>query len=200
MAFNVRKAPGYLACFLSVSLLVSLVYMSAAVRVEAKELPAENKAKLMATIDMFLTAMKNRDFAKIVDLSISPALLRHIAVKSGIKSSDQKDLAGFKKAIAGSMAKVFKQQVKLVSFVMDKKSITYHELPDGTIYALIPTQTLMAAKGRKFKATDQTLGLANNGKWHLLRINKPKQINMLKVVYPQFKNVEFKVGSMEEVK
>ena len=90
----------------------------------------------------------------------------------------------------------------MVSFGMDKKAIGYHDLLDGTFYALIPSHTIMEVKARqnRFKASGQTLALMDGGKWYLLRVSEPRQVGMVRAVYPRFKSVEFKIGSVEVVK
>ena len=187
-----NRSPGFLGLIFSLSLFGSIGQLAAT----AKEIPAANKAGLVAAIDTFEAAMKNRDFTKIINGSVPPTLLQFIAAKAGIKGSE---LDKFKDLIKMRMVNALTRG-KIVSFGMDKKTITCHELADGKFYALIPTQTVMDLNGKHWKVTGQTLGFEEKGHWYLMRVANAQQVGMVRAVYPQFKKVEFKVGSVEEVK
>ena len=173
-----------------------MIYATASIPAHAKKISQTQKTGLITAIVSFETAMGKADYKTVINRSMPPALLNHIAAKFGMQGADSEKLKGL---IIMQMSAAM-QRVKMVSFGMDKKAIGYYEHSDGTFYALIPSHTIMEVKAKRFKASGQTLALMDGGKWYLLRVSEPRQVGMVRAVYPRFKSVEFKIGSMEVVK
>jgi hypothetical protein len=94
------------------------------------------------------------------------------------------------------------KNVTMVSFGMELEEAEFTTLDDGTLYGLVPTETVMdlgADYGGKLKASSSTLALLDGDTWYLVRIEDPQQIAIIKEVYPAFAGVTFPSGSMEQV-
>jgi hypothetical protein len=155
--------------------------------------PAQHDA-LAARIETFDVAMRASDMAGIMGV-VPPKVLDEIAKQNNITAEQL--IAAAQEQINTAMA-----DIKLVSFGMDLDKAEYKTLPDGTTYALIPTETVMdlgAQGGGKFRATASTLGLLDGDTWYLVRVEDPQQVAILKTVYPAFADVVFPTGSMGPV-
>ena len=160
---------------------------------EARSLDDTEKAALAQTVSDFDTAMRDRQYERVVS-TVPPRVIAAIAAKADIPAEQ----------LASAMIDVMKTAmaaVKLKSFSMDMSNAEYKELPDGSSFALIPTQTVIDAgdKGRMSQKT-HTLGLRDDGKWYLLRVNDVANLLILRDVYPEFAGVELPSGSMEILK
>jgi hypothetical protein len=114
-----------------------------------------------------------------------------------LKKASNLDDAQMMKALTDVMAETY-SKVKMESFLMDMSGAIAKELPDGTPYMLIPTETIVSAgEGGKFAMRSHTLALMDEGKWYLLRISDPQPLVILMKVYPQYKGVSFPSGSNE---
>jgi hypothetical protein len=167
----------------------------AVAKVSAREMPADDKAALAATIDRFNNAMRQKDYDTVVATSLPRAIIAQIASAYGLKDAD---LETFQASIRAQMVGTLKV-VELVDFGMDQKAIAYHELADGSFYAMVPTETVMQSDAKKYRARSQTLAVKDNGVWYLLRVSGEQQGAMVRAAYPQLKDVQFSDSQMEEI-
>jgi hypothetical protein len=72
-----------------------------------------------------------------------------------------------------------------------------YETADGTLYLLIPTSGVIAVEGAgRIQATSQTVALEDDGEWYLVRTDEPDQTELVKQLFPAFRDVTFPRGSM----
>lgn len=156
-------------------------------------LEASQYQGLVARIDSFDAAMKASDMATIMSV-IPPKVLTQIATK--YKVTNEQLVEAAQQQIDAAMA-----DIELVSFGMELDNSGFHILPDGTHYALIPTETVMDLGGGvgKMRAKSTTLGVLDGETWYLVRVEDPEQVAIFKQVYPAFAEVTFPTGSMEPV-
>jgi hypothetical protein len=148
---------------------------------------------LVARVDSFDAAMKSSDMATVMSV-IPPKVLDQIATKYNVTTAQLVEAA--QQQIDAAMA-----DIKLVSFGMDLENSDFYTLPDGTRYALIPTETVMDLGGGvgKMRASSTTLGVLDGPEWYLVRVEDPEQVAIFKEVYPAFADVTFPAGKMEPV-
>jgi len=159
----------------------------------AAEFTDEQLEGLAARIESFDAAMKASDMSEVMDV-VPPKVLDKIAANFNVTTEQLIE------ATQQQMDQVMKD-VEIVSFGMDLEAAEFFETPDGTAYALIPTETVMdlGGAGGKVKATSSTLGLFDEETWYLVRVEDAQQVAILKEVYPAFADVAFPTGSMEPV-
>jgi hypothetical protein len=172
-----------------------LALLALALPAAAKEMEAADKTALASAIDNFNGLMRKGDFTAVVEASVPDAIIRQIAASHGIKEAD---IGMLKTVIREQMASAL-NTVKLIDFGMDQNAISYRELPDGSSYAMVPTMTVMQMGEQKFRARSDTLALKDGGRWYLLRVTSGEQADIVKAAYPQFKDVQFSDGTMEEI-
>ena len=170
-----------------------LLPLATAWQAEARSLDDKEKTALSATIAEFDAAMRASNFNRVV-ATVPPKVVTAIASKANV------DVEKLRVMMVDLMKNMLKS-VKIESFSMDTKGMEYKETPTGTPYALVPTETVVAAGDQgRFKQKSQTLALIDEGKWYLVRMSDLQQLVVVREVYPEFMNVEFPQGSMEVLK
>jgi hypothetical protein len=164
-----------------------------AVPAAAAEIEQADRDAIAARIEQFNSAVGGGNLASTLDY-MPARLLDHMASKFGM-TTDQ-----LKEATIAAIAATA-ETVTFESFGMDLDKAAFETTPDGSrVYGLIPTETVMSIEGGgKMRATSETLALEDGGEWYLIRVDEPNQVLMLKEVYPEFADVEFKPGTMEAV-
>ena len=153
---------------------------------------AEQRDALAARIAGFDAAMRTNDMSVIMGV-VPPKVLEKLAAQFGVTTEQAIESA--QQQLDQAM-----QTVKLVSFGMDLAATEFLTLSDGTLYALIPTETVMQlGETDKIRATSTTLGLLDEGTWYLVRVEDPQQVALVKEIYPAFADVTFPTGAMEPV-
>ncbi|HEV7274783.1 MAG TPA: hypothetical protein VGN80_00680 [Devosiaceae bacterium] len=157
----------------------------------ARELSAEEKSALAERIATFDAAMVDSDIEALIDV-VPPKVIATIAEGAGASEAQLREalIEQSREAMAA---------VELISFAMDLEAADYRQLPDGTPYVTIPTETVLDAGAGKTRVSTQTLALLETGRWYLVRIDDQQQVDILKAVYPEFSGVEFQPGTMEAV-
>jgi hypothetical protein len=148
---------------------------------------------LQARVMSFDAAMRANDMSTIMGV-VPPKILDAIAAQYNVSTTE---LIG---AMQAQMDEAMKA-VKLVSFSMDIEKTEFYRLPDDTLFAYLPTETVMdlGDAGGKVRAKSTTLGLLDGETWYLVRVEDPQQVALLKQTYPAFADVTFPTGSMEPV-
>ncbi|MEL6436007.1 MAG: hypothetical protein AAFP99_04335 [Pseudomonadota bacterium] len=174
------------------SLLLAAVFAAFAYAhaAHARDVSAAEKQALVAAINAFDAAMTGEDYETVIDASITPAMMKFIADQNGATVEQ------LRPAVVAQISALM-GAIQVDAFSMDTSNIEYKQTDDGTPYAMIDTVTEMTSGSQKIKATGQTLGLREDGKWYLVRVSEQQQANMLKAVYPRFNNVVFPAGKME---
>ena len=154
----------------------------------ARPLNDQERAALAATVASFGAAMREDNFARVTQ-TVPPKVIGAIARRAG--TTPDQIVALMIKAMQTLQA----GDTRMESFGMDLATADYKELASGEPYVLVPTQTIIAVGGQRFRERSHTLALLDEGKWFLLRINNARQIEILREVYPEFTSVEFPSGS-----
>lgn len=161
----------------------------------AREMQADDKTAIAVAVERFNNAMRQKDYDTVIEASVPQAVIDQIGKAYGLAEADKEAFAA---AIRTQMVATLKV-VELVDFGMDVKAASYHELPDGSFYAMLPTETVMKTEDKKYRARSQTLALKDGGRWYLLRVSGAEQADMVRAAYPAFKDVQFGNGTMEEI-
>jgi hypothetical protein len=158
----------------------------------AAELTPDQQAGLDARIASFDAAMRESDMAGILGV-IPPAVLTQIATNYGVTSEDL--VTSAQQQIDEAL-----KSISIVSFGMDSSGAEAVEIGDGSIYVMIPTETVMdLGQAGKMRSASETLALLDDGTWYLMAVDDPAQIAVLRQVYPAFADVEFTAATMEVV-
>jgi hypothetical protein len=161
----------------------------------ARPLSNQEKAALASTVQSFDTAMREGNYTRVTQ-TVPPKVIAAIARRAGA-APDQ---------VVAAMIKQMEQtlqggDVKIESFGMNLGAAIYTELPSGTPYVLLPTETVIAVAGRgRVRERSHTLALLDEGKWFLLRVSDDGQVQILREVYPEFTSVDLPRGSTEILK
>ena len=128
----------------------------------AREATAAEKADLVESVEAFNAAMLDGDYATVIE-TIPPKVLDFIAVQAqvGVDELRAALLVQTEQAMEG---------LQFESFGMDLDAVRYQELPDGTPYALIPTQSTISSGDGAVESRSDTLGLHDGGEWYLVCI------------------------------
>jgi hypothetical protein len=91
-------------------------------------------------------------------------------------------------------------KVELVDFGMDTGDLKTAELPDGTVYALIPSNSVAnMGEPSNLAISSHTLAIFEDGKWYMMDADDTAQRTMLMRAYPSFSGVEFPASKIEYV-
>jgi hypothetical protein len=155
-------------------------------------LPADDRADIAARIAGFERAFLNGNTNEIVSV-VPPRMIASIANDAGVSE----DL------LRTEMAKLTREatrDVKVVSFGMSLDSAEFLTTPTGRVYGLIPTQTVVQTPGgTQLQSNNQTLTLEDGGIWYLIRIDDAQQIELMRELYPDFKDVSFPKGTSKVI-
>lgn len=149
----------------------------------ARDVTPEETAALAARIDAFEAAILAGD-AETTFAVLPPLMLPAIAAAAGANLDEVIAEARF--AMAETMA-----MLTAFTFDMDLAGARYLELPDGTPYALVPTETYAEAGTVTIRSTTETLAMLDEGLWYLLRVDEAAQVAVLRTTYPLFADVQF---------
>ncbi len=175
---------------LGAALLVALALSAPAT---ARDVTDAERAALAARIAAFDDAMRAEDYAAIV-ATIPPGIIDQLAKSYGVETAMLVERLP-------DMMKSAADRVTLLNFEMLLDDATYPELPDGTPYALIPTETVFQLKdgGKTYLATADTLAVLDQDTWYLVRVSEQAQVDALVAVYPGFAGVEFAPSDAEVI-
>ncbi|TMV90489.1 hypothetical protein FGG78_12750 [Thioclava sp. BHET1] len=138
----------------------------------------------------FEKAVQEKEYDVFFD-TVPPKMMKSIAQTNGITVDKLEDT--MQTQIKKAMSKV-----TMKSFHMDVSAMTTGKTSTGRAYAQIPTTSEMEVPNMgTVRATNTTLALKDNGEWYLVRIDSPAQQEILRKVYPDFKDVSFPKGTME---
>lgn len=157
----------------------------------ARDVTDAERTALAARIAGFDEAMRAEDYAAIVG-TIPPGIIDQLAKSYGVE-------AALLRERLPAMMQTAAEKVTLLNFEMMLDDATFPELPDGTPYALIPTETIFQLKdgGKTYLATADTLAVLDNGTWYLVRVSEQAQVDALVAVYPGFASVTFAPSETE---
>lgn len=165
----------------------------AAAPVFADPIPEPELTAITERVDAFNAAFTSGDMAAVFDY-MPAKILSDLATQSGL--SEESLMAAMKEQIDLAMA-----SVTIDEFGMDMATANWAMTPDGSRgYAMIPTFTVMTVEGMgKVRSEGETLSFSDEGKWFLVRVDDPSQVQLLTAAYPEFTGVTFEPASMTAV-
>ena len=176
---------GVLACLSALAAIAPVLAPPA----DARGLEDHERSTLASTVDEFNTAMRNDNYERII-ATVPPKMVEVVAKKVQLPVSEVRT------SMVSAMRNVT-NSVKIESFSMDVGKAEYQEANGGEPYALIPTETVLAADGQRYRVKSKTLALLDGATWYLVRVGEPSQVVVLRSAYPQFAGIEFSEGVME---
>lgn len=156
----------------------------------AREATEAERTALDQRLAAYQTMTQDNDVKGMID-AMPPKIIAEIATMTGT-TPDQ-----LRATMAQQIGQVM-AQATIEKAELGVDAVRYQELPDGTPYALIPTDTIIAMEGAgRIRQTGETLALLDEGAWYLMRVDDAQQLAILRQAYPNFANVEFTTGTME---
>ncbi|MFM2390832.1 MAG: hypothetical protein RLZZ437_2387 [Pseudomonadota bacterium] len=170
-----------------------LAFALAATPAFAEPIPDAERAAITQRVDAFNAAFTGGDMAAVFDY-MPGKILSSLAAQSGL--SEEALMAAMKEQIEIAM-----ETVTIDDFGMDMNAATWATTPDGSRgYAMIPTFTVMTVDGvGKMRSEGDTLSFEDEGKWFLVRVDDPSQVQLLTASYPEFTGVTFEPASLTAV-
>jgi hypothetical protein len=159
----------------------------------ADPIPDAERAAISERVTAFNTAFTGGDMAAVFDF-MPGKILSSLATQSGM--TEEALMAAMKEQIDLAF-----ETVTIDAFGMDMDAATWEMTPDGSRgYALIPTFTVMTVEGvGKMRSEGDTLSFSDDGKWFLVRVDDPAQVQLLTASYPEFTGVTFEPASLQAV-
>lgn len=157
----------------------------------ARDPSSTERAELNARVESFNAAMRGDNHDALFE-AMPPKIAAAIAKRFGV---DEATL----KAQMSAALKASAETAKIESFGMAVDEARFESLPDGMLYARIPSQSVIAANGAHYEANNETLAVLDGERWYLMRVDEPAQVELLRSVYPVFAEVEFTPGTIEEL-
>lgn len=159
----------------------------------ADPIPEPERTAITERVDAFNTAFTGGDMGAVFDF-LPGKILTSLSAQSGL--SEEALMAAMKEQIDIAF-----ETVTLDDFGMDMATATWEMTPDGSRgYALIPTFTVMTVEGvGKMRSEGDTLSFSDDGKWFLVRVDDPSQVQLLTASYPEFTGVTFEPASLQAV-
>jgi len=147
-----------------------------------RSLTTQETEALAATVKSFETALREGNTDRMPTV-IPPKVAAAIARRAGLTPDE----------IRAAEVKSMRQ---FESFRFDLGKAVQKEFAGGTPYVLIPTEVIVAIRGRRVRIGSHTLALLDDGKWFLLSMGST-QLEVLLDAYPELKGVEIPSGSTE---
>lgn len=175
--------------FTAALLLIAAFATSVAPPALARDMTADEKAGLTAAVTDFQNAMSVLDFDRILAVT-PPKITQHIAKGAGVSVEELRKMT--LEMTKGAMA-----EVTIEEMAMDMTKATYAATSDGTPYALVPTRTVIKVGDTRMQSVTASLALFDEGAWRLIRVDEQQQIDILRQVYPGFKDIDLPKGEMK---
>ncbi len=160
------------------ALFALLALILAATPAAARPLTGDERTGLTQTVDSFIAANKTGAADRII-ATLPPRMIQAMAQASNVTSE------AFRAALVQQTTQTM-AGVKVQTFTMDLTKARFLELPNGTPYVLIPTDIAMSAGGPTVSEKSDTLALIDEGKWYLLSVKQPNQVQIFTQLYPDF--------------
>ncbi|MDO5640408.1 MAG: hypothetical protein Q4G28_11140 [Neisseria sp.] len=164
-----KKHP--LAAMLTAALLACLPLSAAALT------PQDEQALQTALQDFAAHAQAGRGDA-VIDASMPPALLAHLADRMGGVTTAQV------KQLLQRQIDVLMQQTQVESFRYDMAAAQEKVSANGRPYLLIPYETVFEMRQTRQTGKSHILALKENGTWYLLRLDQAAQLKLIQETYP----------------
>lgn len=159
----------------------------------ADPVPEAEHAAISERVAAFDAAFRAGDMAAVFDY-MPGKILADLSAQAGMTEEALK-------ALMKEQIDIAMESVTIDEFGMDMAAATWTMTPDGSRgYAMIPTYTVMTVEGMgKMRSEGETLSFEDGGKWFLVRVDDPSQVQLLTAAYPEFIGVTFEPASLEAV-
>lgn len=157
-----------------------------------------DRAAIAELAGRFETVTRNADMAGSLQM-LPPTLIDSIAAQLNITREEY----------VGHMIQAAEQTAALIQVrevEIDMEAMDWHEAPDGTPYALIPTRSVVevreapgAADVTVLEEDSRTLALKDGGEWHLVRLGSDKQQDSVRMAFPNLHAEDFPLPQMKEL-
>lgn len=166
--------------------LLLLALAAAGPAAEARSMTPEERTALGTTVTDFNAAIAKLEYKTIVEV-LPSCLIDMMVAQSGASADDMRKM----------LIEVMQQAMssaKIEVFTLDLAKAEERALPSGDPYVLIPTLTVVVLGEKRVEERSQTLGMLNNGKWSLARLNDAQQMTVVKTACPAFAGETFPPG------
>lgn len=163
-----KKHP--LAAMLTAALLACLPLSAVALT------PQDEQALQTALQDFAADVQARRDDA-VIEASMPPALLAHLADRMGVTTAQVKQLLQ-------RQIDVLMQQTQVESFRYNMAAAQEKVSANGRPYLWIPYETVFEMRQTRQTGKSHILALKENGAWYLLRLDQPAQLKLIQETYP----------------
>ncbi|MBM7069820.1 hypothetical protein [Actibacterium sp. 188UL27-1] len=165
--------------FAALALAVAVFAVSPAL---ARQPTAQDKVALEAAVKTFDRAVTRND-AKTMVSFMPPRLVSVLAGDAKMSPTRFRQTMVF-------ASELIIGQFDLVSFTMSLKNARYGETSAGRPYALLPTSTVVRVPNvGRVRGTSATVGVFDNNRWYLVRVENDQQRRVLLRAYPDFRRV-----------
>jgi len=159
---------------------------------DASSFSQDQKLQLDQTISNFVSAMDDKNYDEVVNISIPPNVMEYLAGMSGL------ELSVFKPQVGKMMGNAM-ESIDIYDYAFETDKTKYYTLPDGSQYALIPTIVTMSAMGQTMRTYEETFAMYDDNRWYLVRVSDANQVRIMRIVYSQYSDVKFKPSKIEHV-
>ncbi|MEM1297869.1 MAG: hypothetical protein AAGH68_01225 [Pseudomonadota bacterium] len=163
--------------------------MLAGSSVLATELSPLQRAALEDRVAVFQDDLLTRNMRGVLEI-VPRRIMQHIAQQAGVT-------VGQVLNSAANQAEQLMGEVRIEGFDIDVAAASAHQTPTGTGYVLLPTQLVMETKGKRIQLTSDILAIEEDSDWRLMRVSDLRQLEILRLVYPEFSGVTFGRGTMQ---
>ena len=162
----------------------AILCASLAMPAQARDLTGGERTALDTRVAEFISAMDSRNYATMLGMA-PPRLHEALAKQAGVSVEELRATA------VTAMTEMMKT-VQIVGYTMGLDQAKYMATPDGTPYALIPTQTKVEMPDKRTLVADSySVAFMDGETWYLLAIDDPSQLVLFREQYPSFTDVAF---------
>ncbi len=152
---------------------------------------APDKTGLLAAASKLGRALAEKRYGELIT-GMPPRLLPKISERSGIA------LDVLRPALEAQMTTIMAES-SIDSFIVDGTKAEFKALPNGKIYALLPTEVRMTVQGSKGVSSGHTIGIIDDGMWYLVRL-AAEQAAIFRDAYPEYADIEVPKDKLEFTK
>ena len=139
-------------------------------------------------------AIKSGDADRIVDAIAPPAMRRAAGIGLGLS---EEQLPSFDAQLV-SMTKTTLGQARYDEFIIDYDAIEYKTSSTGVSYANVPVSMTLGLFGQTFHNWGDYFALVKDGRWLVLSPSDANTVQMLKVAFPEIKDISITPMKLEE--
>ncbi|MDE2578750.1 MAG: hypothetical protein KGL46_08105 [Hyphomicrobiales bacterium] len=147
------------------------------------------KTELTQRIGDFVAANKERDYPKVISF-MPPRVIETFAGATKMQTDE------LRMRLADAMRTV-ETKLKLIDYKASADKATFKELPDGGVYALVPTQATVDIEGKaRVRNESWLIALRDLDRWYFVNADESNQVLILRKAYPEFATQDLPRGEM----